>query len=205
MLASTRMGWGGRRIGLATNQAHSSENTDMSNNSCDQNLEERDFGELYDEYFDRVNRYLRCRANNVWDADDLTTTVFLKALEKFHQYDRRNPFASWIFRIAHNTFIDYLRKKKEYPLEPTSWVFEESDETWQPERQVLDKEQIEFLHEKLSRLTGDQRDVLTLRYFADLKISQVAEVLGKSESAIKMIAFRGMKQLQQLVKGCEQG
>ncbi|UFJ43248.1 RNA polymerase sigma factor [Brevibacillus humidisoli] len=163
-------------------------------------LETRDFTELYDEYFDRVNRYLRCRVYNPWDADDLTTTVFLKALEKFEQYSRTSPFASWIFRIAHNTFVDYLRKNKELPVDNSQLLVEEVDETWQPERQALSNEEIHLLQERLELLSPDQRDVLTLRYFADLKISQVAEVLGKTESSVKMLSHRGLQQLQKLYR-----
>ncbi|MBO8162634.1 MAG: sigma-70 family RNA polymerase sigma factor [Brevibacillus sp.] len=163
-----------------------------------ENYESRDFTELYDEYFDRVNRYLRCRVCNPWDADDLTTTVFLKALEKFDQYSRTSPFASWIFRIAHNTFVDYLRNNRETPVDDSQLLSGEADDTWQPERQALTNEEIQLLKERLEMLTPDQRDVLTLRYFADLKISQVAEVLGKTESSVKMISHRGLQQLQRL-------
>lgn len=160
--------------------------------------EDRDFSQLYDEYFDRVNRYLRCRVYNTWDADDLTTTVFIKALEKFDQYSRTSPFASWIFRIAHNTFIDFLRKNWETPVEQEEILEGKIDNTWQPEQQALTNEEIRLLKERLDLLTPDQRDVLTLRYFADLKIQQVAEVLGKTESSVKMISHRGLHQLQKL-------
>jgi RNA polymerase sigma factor (sigma-70 family) len=163
-----------------------------------QSVETRSFTELYDEYFDRINRYLRCRVNNVWDADDLTTVVFLKALEKFTQFDRRNSFASWIFRIAQNTFIDFLRKKREIPLDTGEWLTEADDDSWQPEKTFLNMEQIQFLHHQLGQLSQDQRDVLSLRYFGELKVNQVAEVLGKSESCIKMISRRGLHKLQQL-------
>ncbi|MGE5703132.1 MAG: RNA polymerase sigma factor [Clostridia bacterium] len=163
--------------------------------------ESRDFTELYDEFFDRVNRYLRCRVNNSWDADDLTTTVFLKALEKFDQYSRTSPFASWIFRIAHNTFVDFVRKKREIPTEQDELLYGEVDETWQPEAQALTNEEIQLLQERMEKLNQDQRDVLTLRYFADLKISQVAEVLGRTESSVKMISHRGLKQLQKMYGG----
>jgi len=162
--------------------------------------ESRDFPELYDEYFDRINRYLRCRVHSSWDADDLTTTVFLKALEKFGQYSRTSPFASWIFRIAHNTFVDFIRKNREVPTENDDLLQGESDATWQPEQQALSNEEIQLLKERLDMLTQDQRDVLTLRYFGDLKINQVAEVLGKTESSVKMISHRGLQQLQRLYK-----
>ncbi len=164
-------------------------------------IETRDFPELYDEFFDRVNRYLRCRVYNSWDADDLTTTVFLKALEKFDQYSRTSPFASWIFRIAHNTFVDFVRKNRELPTENEDLLFgQETDDTWQPEQQALSNEQVRLLGEMMDKLSTDQRDVLTLRYFADLKISQVAEVLGKTDSSVKMITHRGLQQLQKLYK-----
>ncbi|WP_134687320.1 RNA polymerase sigma factor [Brevibacillus migulae] len=163
--------------------------------------ESRSFTELYDEYFDRVNRYLRYRVHNSWDADDLTTTVFLKALEKFDQYSRTNPFASWIFRIAHNAFVDFVRKNREIPVEHDDYLADETDETWQPEQQVLTNEEIALLRDRLELLTQDQRDVLTLRYFGDLKIHQVAEVLGKTESSVKMISYRALQQLKKLYEG----
>ncbi|MGZ0049602.1 RNA polymerase sigma factor [Brevibacillus gelatini] len=160
--------------------------------------ESRPFTELYDEYFDRVNRYLRCRVQSTWDADDLTTVVFLKALEKFDQYSRTSPFASWIFRIAHNTYVDFMRKNRELPVDQEEFLGSEPDDTWQPERQALTNEEIRLLRDRLDLLSQDQKDVLMLRYFADLKISQVAEVLGKSESSIKMISYRGLQKLQKM-------
>lgn len=160
--------------------------------------ESRSFTELYDEYFDRVNRYLRYRVHNPWDADDLTTIVFMKALEKFDQYSRTSPFASWIFRIAHNAFVDFVRKNRELPMEQEELLSGEIDDTWQPEQQALSSEEIRLLRDRLDQLTQDQRDVLTLRYFADLKIHQVAEVLGKTESSVKMISYRALQQLQKM-------
>jgi RNA polymerase sigma factor (sigma-70 family) len=167
--------------------------------------EHRSFTELYDEYFNQVNRYLRCRVNNYWDADDLTTTVFLKALENFRQYDRSRSFGAWIFRIAHNTYIDYVRKKREVPVNYEEWLAVEEDPTWQPEQQTLFKEEKIYLRQWMKQLTQDQRDVLTLRYFADLKVTQIAEVVGKSNSAIKMITQRALLQLKGLYeRGNEQ-
>lgn len=173
-------------------------NSDPSSESSNSYFEARDFSELYDEYFDRVNRYLRCRVRNSWDADDLTTTVFLKALEKFEQYSRTSPFASWIFRIAHNTYVDFMRKNREFPVDQEVFLGGEADDTWQPELQTLTNEEISILRDRLELLTQDQRDVLTLRYFADLKIVQVAEVLGKTESSVKMISYRALHQLKKM-------
>lgn len=156
----------------------------------------RTFGELYSAYFSRINRYLHCRVRNRWDADDLTTVVFMKAWEKFDQYSRAYPFASWIFRIAHNTYVDYVRKQREIPVDQNEILIGEIDDTWQPELHALTDEEFGMLRTRLDRLSHSQKDVLTLRYFAGLKVSQVAEVLGKSESSIKMTAYRGLRKLR---------
>ncbi|GED72309.1 DNA-directed RNA polymerase sigma-70 factor [Brevibacillus reuszeri] len=180
-------------MGMAMNR--SAQSSVQSNENY---YEARPFTELYDEYFDRVNRYLRCRVQNSWDADDLTTVVFLKALEKFEQYSRTSPFASWIFRIAHNAYVDFMRKNREIPVDQEEFLGAEQDDTWQPERQALTNEEIRLLRDRLDLLSQDQKDVLMLRYFADLKISQVAEVLDKTESSIKMISYRGLQKLQKM-------
>ncbi len=160
--------------------------------------EHREFPELYDEFFDRVNRYLRCRVHNPWDADDLTTTVFMKALEKFHQYSRTSPFASWVFRIAHNTFVDFVRRNREFPTDTEVMLGIVADDEYQPELRALTKEEIELLRRRMNDLTQDQRDVLTLRFFGDLKIAQIADVLRRTESSVKMISHRGLKSLQSM-------
>lgn len=158
--------------------------------------ESRTFCELYSEFFSRINCYLRSRVRNRWDADDLTTVVFMKAWEKFEQYSRAYPFASWIFRIAHNTYVDYVRKHREVPVDQEEMLGGEADDTWQPELHALTSEEFSLLRNRLDLLSRSQKDVLTLRYFAGLKISQVADLLGKTESSIKMISHRGLRRLR---------
>lgn len=78
------------------------------------------------------------------------------------------------------------------------------DTSIEPEAQTLTKEMIQELNDLLNQLPTDQRDVLTLRYFGELKISEVAEVLGKSESAVKMLSYRGIQKLRQWIEDGEQ-
>ncbi|GAB6181553.1 sigma-70 family RNA polymerase sigma factor [Desulfotomaculum defluvii] len=154
------------------------------------------FEELYDRYFEPVNRYLRYRVDTAWDADDLTTTVFMKALENFSKYRAEGPFSAWLFRIAHNVYVDYIRGRREYV---TNDGFLESavgsDDG--PEQAVLQGEEIIRLRKLLIELAPDYRDVVALRYAAELRFAQIAEVLGKSESAVRMLHHRALKQLRQ--------
>lgn len=69
------------------------------------------FARLYEDYFDRVYRYIAIRVGSRVEAEDLTEQVFLKALESIGSFQWRGvPFSSWLFRIAHNQVVDYLRK-----------------------------------------------------------------------------------------------
>lgn len=153
------------------------------------------FAAVYDQHFDAVNRYLRYRVENPWDADDLTASVFIKVLENFHRFRGESPWAVWIFRIAHNTFIDYLRgcKVKVFSREELTHL---GGGGVGPEEQMLRSEETGLLRGMLKRLAPEQRDVISLRYAGELRFGQIAKVLGKSEPAVRMIHHRALKALR---------
>ena len=167
-------------------------------------MEKPDFITYYEAYFERVNRYLRVRVSRTWDADDLTTIVFTKAYEHYAEYNPRSSFGSWIFRIAHNTYIDFLRRQREQVADDQFFNIR-ADDTWQPEKRAIGREEMAYLRDCFQCLPDDQRDVLILRFFGELKIAQIAEVLGKSESAVKMISHRGIRRLRELYQASEGG
>lgn len=153
------------------------------------------FAELYDRHFDAVNRYLRYRIRSSWDADDLTATVFLKALEHFHKYRGDAPVVVWLFRIAHNCYVDYLRGRNERVFPEEKMILYTSTSSG-PEEELLREEEANQLRKMLCRLPRSQRDVVSLRYAGELKFSQIAMVLGKSEPAVRMIHHRALKSLR---------
>jgi len=153
------------------------------------------FEELYDRHFDSVNRYLRYRINSVWDADDLTAAVFLKALENYHKYRGDAPIAVWLFRIAHNAYVDYLRGRRERVFSDGEMALLEAPPAG-PEEELLRDEEARQLRDMLWLLAPEQRDVVSLRYAGELKFGQIALVLGKTESAVRMIHHRALKALR---------
>lgn len=162
------------------------------------------FEELYDLYFAAVNRYLRYRIRSSWDADDITAAVFLKALENFHQYRGDASLAVWLFRIAHNAYVDYLRGRRESPCPQSELVFSASAQP-NPEEELLQDEEVRLLRDMLGRLPAEQRDVVSLRYAGELRFGQIAQVLGKSESAVRMIHYRTLKILRDDYFGRKEG
>ena len=158
------------------------------------------FTRLYDEHFDRIYRYIYFRVSNQAEAEDLTQEVFLKALQAIGSYKWRDvPFASWLFRIAHNQVIDHFRKQskeKKAPLEEAAAVSMED-----PVAMAEQKSEIEQLTSAVKELPSAQQEVISLRFIAGLPIAEVARTLGKSEGTVKALQFNGTVSLRRILSG----
>ena len=152
------------------------------------------FGELYDRYYDRVYRYVYHRLGNETDAEDVTGVVFMKALEGLSSYQSgRSGFAPWLFRISRNAVVDhYRRRKTQYRLDE---VEQEADGT-DPESSVLSSEQREELHSLIPCLSVEQREVVLMRFAADLSYAEIAATLQKNEVAVRMLLHRGLQKMK---------
>jgi RNA polymerase sigma-70 factor (ECF subfamily) len=154
----------------------------------------RAFGELYERYHSRIYRYVYHRVGSTTDAEDVTALVFMKALEALPSYkSRHNGFAPWIFRIARNAVVDHYRRRRHHsPLEDIEHEAPHGD----PMASVLGGEQREELRSLVCLLSADQRDVILMRYAADLSFGEIAATLQKNEPAIRMLLHRGLRKLK---------
>ncbi len=141
---------------------------------------------IYEEYFDRVYRYIAGRVGEQ-DAEDLTQDVFIKVMSSLPKI-RGDSISSYIFKVARNRVIDFLRRKKE-PV-PRNLPSQEGDYA----------EEREDLRRAMEKLTDLQREVLILRFFSDLPIKEVARILGKKEGAIKVIQHDAIKALRRYLE-----
>ena len=146
------------------------------------------FARLYDEYFDKIYRYVALKIGDKTEAEDMTQQVFLKALQSISSFKWKGvPFSAWLYRIAHNQVVDYLRKKKRRPatLLDESLVSGDSENT--PQSMVERNIDTEQLLAATQHLTDAQREVISLRFTSELSTAQVAEIMGKSQGAIKAL------------------
>lgn len=154
-----------------------------------QRAQQRDqeaFAQLYEANFDRIYRYVVLRIGNETEAEDMTQQVFLNALQSISSFRWKGvPFSAWLFRIAHNQVVDYLRKKTRQATEPLdeSLVISKSD----PQLVVEQRLDIEQLMLATKQLTNAQQEVIALRFVSELSTAQVAKVIGKSEGAVKAL------------------
>jgi len=163
------------------------------------------FAQLYEELFDKVYRYVYLRVGNETEAEDLTQDVFVKALEAIGSYRWRNlPFASWIFRIAHNQVIDYLRKQgrvEKVDFEDDVYPVDESSPAQIAEQRIEAAE----LRDNIKKLSPSQREVISLRFGAELSTAEIAEALGKSAGTVKALQYNGIVALRKMMLGNRQG
>ena len=152
------------------------------------------FAQLYEEYFDRIYRYITLKIGDAVEAEDLTQQVFLNSLRSISSFKwRGRPFSAWLYRIAHNQVVDHLRKKKrtDVPLEEN--LVSGGDNPQLAAERKLDIEQV---LSATRQLTDAQREVISLRFTSELSIAQVAEVMGKSQGAVKALQHSGVVALR---------
>lgn len=161
--------------------------------------DEEAFARLYEEYFDRIFRYIAVRIGDRIEAEDMTQQVFINALRAISSYQMKGiPFSAWLFRIAHNQVVDYLRKKQKRATVPLNedLLVSSGRNPQQIAEQNLD---IEQLVSATKRLTDAQREVISLRFAGELSIRQVANIMGKSQGAIKALQHSAIVALRKVL------
>jgi RNA polymerase sigma-70 factor (ECF subfamily) len=153
---------------------------------------------LYEFYRPDVYQYLYYRLGRPQLAEDLMTEVFIRVIEHFPRYQLRSvPFRAWLLQIARNLAIDHMRKmnvRDHVDLDEKMPADIDGPET------AVDLNLTgEHLKNALRRLTADQCDVIVLRFVAEMPITQVAQSLNKSESAVKALQARGLEALQKIL------
>ena len=157
----------------------------------------KDFSKIYDKYFDKVYRFFYFRLRSPEDAEDLTAETFEKILKNLKKYeDRGLPLGAWIFRIARNMFVDFLRKKKAHiesidDLAPSKEPSKEFDLTKLDNQMLTDE-----LWEVIRTLPQTQQTLWSLKLSEDLSHKEIANIMDTSEANINVMLHRSTKTLK---------
>jgi RNA polymerase sigma-70 factor (ECF subfamily) len=158
------------------------------------------FGLLYQENIQRIYNYIFYRTGNSADAEDLSARVFQRALKHIQSYEKTEvPFSAWLYRIAHNLVANWHRdnsRKNEVPLEDQENIFQRLDH---PEISIVKDQQVELLLKVIHTLSSDRQLIIILKFVEDLSNMEIAQIMGKSEGAVKSLYHRTLLELRDLI------
>lgn len=149
------------------------------------------FGQLYDIYFGKIYSYIYRKTGDRQVAEDLTADTFTKALANMKAYKYiGQPFVAWLYRIAANLVADHYRSRRvTAPLDEGMQVAATEGD---PEEAALAIDDQLAMARAIQTLSPDQQDVILLRFSSGLKLKEIAEVVGKTEGAVKALMFRAL-------------
>jgi len=163
---------------------------------------------LIEQYQHRLLRYLVYLVGNRELAEDLFQETWIRVLERGHQYNGRHEFSTWLYAVARNLTIDYLRRKSPVsldglmededhaPLEPV----DDRPSAWEV---VAQHEQAERINAALVSIPAEYRETVVLRFQEGLALEEIATVTGAKLGTVKSRLYRGLNMLMSQLKGAQ--
>jgi RNA polymerase sigma factor (sigma-70 family) len=167
------------------------------------------YAELMNTYADQVYATMLNMTGDALDAEDLTLEAFSKAFEKLGQYAPEYAFSTWLFRIAKNNCIDYLRRKKKE--ENKSSILEGNDVDAQafhseipchlpgPEQLLINRQETILLRKIVQGLKPNYKAIIEMHYFKELSCEEIAHQLNLPENTVKTRLFRARELLYNIL------
>jgi RNA polymerase sigma factor (sigma-70 family) len=156
------------------------------------------FARLYEEYMPKVFRYINYRVLDVDTAQDITENAFEKALINFEAYSsNRAEFSTWIFTIAKNTLIDYYRSSaRENSKQKGADIQVKNHKGMNLDYQVIETEEMNTLQSYIAQLSAQEKEIISLKFGAEMTNRKIAKMLGLSESNVGTIVYRTVCKLR---------
>jgi len=169
--------------------------------------DQKAFAELLGRYRDAIYYMLLKMVNNPSDAEDLTIEAFGKAFKNINQYAPNYAFSTWLFKIATNNCIDFIRKKRGnlMSIDQSNDDHEKASvsiqsETPDPEEHLIIKQKAKLMHTIVSKLKPRYRKLIELRYFNEFSYEEIAKELDLPIGTVKAQLFRARELLSNILK-----
>ena len=161
----------------------------------------QDFAERYRQYFPRVFAYIYGRVRNVQAVEDLVSETFERAFVKAHAIRGEETFGTWLFTIARNVVMSYCRRENRFGIQVDyDWVNSLSSDS-ALEDDIPEREEVAKIERHVRRLPQREQDILSLKFDAELTNAQIGEVMGLTESNVRVIFTRTLQKLRKDIMG----
>lgn len=156
------------------------------------------FGLLYERYVGRIYNYIFYRTGNHQDAEDLTARTFYQALRHISRYvDRGAPFSAYLYRIAHNALANWHRDRSRRQIISLDELVMGTLKREGPASQVEESEKHALLLQTVRQLPPERQQLLILKFVEQMRNAEIAEVMGRTEGAIKSLYHRTLVALRE--------
>ena len=167
------------------------------------------FSDLMEKYKDPIYYMLLKMVNNNDDAEDLTLEEFGKAFNKLNQYTPNFAFSTWLFKIATNNCIDFLRKKKKNVMsidnrvsnnDGDEFMFEIKSDGMTPEEITVNEQKIQLIRKYVKKLKPRYQILVEMRYFKEMSYEEISIELNLPLGTVKAQLFRAREFLYNIMK-----
>lgn len=159
-------------------------------------------GQIYDAYYERIYSYIYHRLGDANLAEDMAGEVFLRMLESVRgERAWRTSLTGWLYRIAHNLVIDHYRRRGRRDETGLDERLMSDDRTGVPRTSLEHLMTQQQLKAALVFLTDEQQEVVILKFVEDLSNNEIADVMGKTEGAVKALQHRALTTLRRVLEG----
>jgi len=160
---------------------------------------QKQFSKIYDQYINRIYRFVFLRVNSSEIAQDLTSETFTRAWNKFRTENPGSGVENWVaflYQIARNLVIDFYREKGKIQIVSASYV---TDPAMGLEEKAILSSDMSQVKEALSKLGEEQQEIIIWRYLDGLSNKEIALILGKPEGTVRVIIHRALEALRQVL------
>ncbi|MGL5682427.1 MAG: RNA polymerase sigma factor [Marinifilaceae bacterium] len=173
--------------------------------------DEKAYGELFKKYKDSVYFMILKMVNNKTDAEDLMFEAFEKAFASLHFYSPQFAFSTWLFKIASNNTIDFIRKRKAQTIsldvdttqDERGYINSIPANVLAPDEEAMREQRALLMREKVAMLKGRYRRLIELRYFNEFSYEEIAQELAIPLGTVKAQLFRARELLLNILKHSE--
>lgn len=157
------------------------------------------FGAKYQEYFPRLFAYVYARVGSAHLAEDLVADVFERAFTKSDSLRNDAAFSTWLFTIARNVIISHVRRYARETIVDPEVLREIAPARDSVESEVMQHEELREIADLVRTFPQREQDIISLKFDAELSNTQIAEIMGLSEPNVRVIIFRTLRKLRELV------
>ncbi|MGQ7888911.1 sigma-70 family RNA polymerase sigma factor [Paenibacillus sp. WC2504] len=163
-------------------------------------LSSEQFSRIYEQYFNRVYKYICYRIQNQYEAEDVCSQVFERVIVNYGSFsEEKAVFEVWLFAIVRNAVTDYFRARKKrfhFSLDSiTELIWPKPS----PEELAIQVDDHQALFQAFAKLRDKERNIIALKFAASLKNSEIAGLMGVSESQIGVNVYRSLKKLHKIL------